>query len=103
MKKESEAKQDRPAATLDDLVALVERAAQTITQLQSEIARCNERIEELEQSEAASAREAEKWREVMQMVREHGRITISLNRGEDAAARSNPPMHPPGSPPAGNA
>jgi FtsZ-binding cell division protein ZapB len=103
MKQESEAKQDRPAATLDDLVALVERAAQTITQLQSEIARCNERIEELEQSEAASAREAEKWREVMQLVRQHGSVTVSLNQPEATAPRPNPSMHPPGSSPAGNA
>lgn len=103
MKEKSEGKQDRPAATLDDLIALVEKAARTITQLQSEVAECHKRIDELEQSEAALTQEAEKWREVAQMVRQHGSITISLNRPDADAAPPVPAVHSPASPPANTA
>jgi FtsZ-binding cell division protein ZapB len=103
MKEKSEGKQDRPAATLDDLVALVEKAAHTITQLQSEVAECNKRIEELEQSEAALMKDVEKWREVMQLVRQHRSITISLNRADADVAPPAPSAQPSANPPANTA
>ena len=78
--KESEEKPDRPAATLDDLVALVEKAARTITYLQSGIALRDQRIRALEQLDVEAAKDAAQWREVMKLVRRHGRVSISLNQ-----------------------
>lgn len=48
----------RADVTLDDLVAMVEKAARTIESLQSEVRRQAGRIAELEQSEASLRKDA---------------------------------------------
>lgn len=90
--KESEVKQDRPAATLDDLVALVEKAARTITQLRSDIALRDQRIGALEQAEAEASKDAAQWREMLKLVRQHGTINLTLNQADGNAAASDPPL-----------